>query len=617
MGGILLGYEIGSGNEVYVPQVHTVVCGQTQSAGKTTTLEALIHRSDSRAVAFVTKRSESGFSNAASIPPFFTNRADWQFVESIIEATMRQKMKLERAWIIRACQGARSLEDVQGNIRNAIDGIPEFKNGRSTGKWKRRPAQGLSADVYLQLDEYLKIVIPEMHRLQLAMNEMPSRHFELGKGLNVMRLNQFSTEMQSLVISSVMEQVYVMSGPVTVVVPEAWEFVPEGRNTPVKLSAISLIRKGLGGGKLIYLDSQDITSVDKKLLKQVGLWILGVQREINEVEHTIEQVPLPKAQKPKPEDVMTLRLGEFFVCYEGLVKRVYVCPADLAPHLARDYARLGHPDSFRAIKEYRKANAEAETRMRKEKLVGVLGKVQGIVVDEERIVTSHVEDDMDKALAAENAQLKARVAELEKQITTLRAMLVEATPRAVVNTGGTTAPGTAPPPNAYTVKTALGLKPSGERSKEYPPGISGETHFHSKSEAEKPVAADPANDALYAEFRSRIMKDIGVLMAIKASAPELDIEVKRHVIVADQDSLRGRIGLLIHRGFFDQSRTASAVDSELHRQGFNSGRKASVYEEMDELTAMGFFRKEKDSARHIQYRLVEDMKIRVREAQVA
>ena len=80
-----------------------VVCGQTQEAGKTTTLEGLISRLEGfRAIAFVTKRGEGSFGTARRIQPYFKERADWVFVQSILEATMRERMKFERSWIINA-----------------------------------------------------------------------------------------------------------------------------------------------------------------------------------------------------------------------------------------------------------------------------------------------------------------------------------------------------------------------------------------------------------------------------------------------------------------------------------------------------------------------------------
>jgi hypothetical protein len=58
---IHLGYEIGTGKPIEIPLRHMAVTGQTQEAGKTTALEALIARSGLHAIAFITKRGEKGF----------------------------------------------------------------------------------------------------------------------------------------------------------------------------------------------------------------------------------------------------------------------------------------------------------------------------------------------------------------------------------------------------------------------------------------------------------------------------------------------------------------------------------------------------------------------------
>jgi hypothetical protein len=146
---VLLGYEVGSGNAVAIPlNGHICVTGMTQAAGKTTTLEALITRSHRRALCFVTKKAEGSFVGARRIPPYFRQRADWQFVASILEATLRERMKFERAWIMRASKGARTLEDVARNVTKAMV-----------------TARGMSADIYYQLHEYLQIVVPQVATL--------------------------------------------------------------------------------------------------------------------------------------------------------------------------------------------------------------------------------------------------------------------------------------------------------------------------------------------------------------------------------------------------------------------------------------------------------------------
>jgi hypothetical protein len=193
MNTIKLGYEVGTGTEIHIPIGHMAVVGQTQAAGKTTTLEALTHRmpQDYRAVAFVTKRGEGSFADVGNrLVPYFKHEANWQFVQSILEATMRERMKFERSWIMRASKGAQSLTDVQRNVRTLL-----------------KSAKGLSESVYYTLDNYLDIVVPQIERLSL--NSFRPPLFVTGVP-NVMDLSGLSSEMQALVIRSTLEHVYTL-----------------------------------------------------------------------------------------------------------------------------------------------------------------------------------------------------------------------------------------------------------------------------------------------------------------------------------------------------------------------------------------------------------------------
>ena len=158
---IHLGYEVGTGEPIAIPLRHTAVTGQTQESGKTTTLEGLIARSKLKAVAYVTKRGESSFRVMHPIAPYFLERADWKFVQSLLEAAMETRMDFKQAWIMRAADGAKTLEEVRANIRRFLHGVHDplgikRKNRAKETKerWLVKPARGLNADVYYVLDKY-------------------------------------------------------------------------------------------------------------------------------------------------------------------------------------------------------------------------------------------------------------------------------------------------------------------------------------------------------------------------------------------------------------------------------------------------------------------------------
>lgn len=313
---IHLGFEVGTGHAVAIPVAHMAVTGQTQQSGKTTTLEALISRSEARAVAFVTKRGEGAFDEGRQIRPYFRERADWHFVESILESAMRQRMKFERAWIVRASKGAKTLADVRQNVRSL-----QAKSKRS-----------MDQDIYMLLGEYLDLVVPLIAKLPA------SPTVDLRQGLNVMDLGAYPAELQALVIQSVLAWVYQNEKDVITVIPEAWQFIPQGRGSPVKMAAIDLARKGAGLRNFMWIDSQDLAGVEKEVIRQASVWLLGVQREANEIKRTLAHIPAG-IKKPKPEDIATLGVGQFWACWRGTAIKTYVQPEWMLSGQAEAYAQ--------------------------------------------------------------------------------------------------------------------------------------------------------------------------------------------------------------------------------------------------------------------------------------
>jgi len=178
-----------------------------------------------------------------------------------------------------------------------------------------------------------------------------------------MDLEGLSDEMQSLVIASTLDRVNEKERDLIVVVPEAWKFAPEGRGNPVKREAEKLIRQGASIRLFLWFDSQDLAGVDKALLKQVDNWILGRQREINEVLHTLDQVPIPRKQRPKPEEVMQLPIGHFFACFDDEVRKVYVRPSWLSEGDAIKVA-MGAKPVPRPLRERRRPEIDMDVKER-------------------------------------------------------------------------------------------------------------------------------------------------------------------------------------------------------------------------------------------------------------
>ncbi len=306
---IKLGYKIGTEEEVSIKPSHLIVTGVTQLSGKTTTLEALIKRSGLKAVIFKTKIGEKSFTEGTEIAPFFRDRSDYEFVKSLIEAYAKEKLFLEKGTLMRLCKGSASLIDIKKRVDDEL----------AEGKLR-----GLKEEIHTRLQHYLENLIPQIQYANL------SSTLDLREGINIMNLERFSEEAQSLIIQSVADEVLKTMKGVIMVIPEAWKFLPQKYNNPCKRVVESYIRQGATNQNFIWIDSQDMAGVDKIPLKQISTWILGYQSERNEVKHTLDQISLPKKMKPKEEEIMGLRKGHFFLsCYEG-VSNVYVQPSWLS-----------------------------------------------------------------------------------------------------------------------------------------------------------------------------------------------------------------------------------------------------------------------------------------------
>lgn len=303
---IKLGYEVGTGIPFLVKETHTVVTGMTNQSGKTTCLETMVRQSDLKSIVFKTKPSESVFQEGHVISPYFAEQSNWQYVEALLEATMKERMKFERSWIIKASKGTRTLREVYENCK-------EFE----------KTSKGLQQSVYSTLVAYFELVLPELDRIRF------SQTLELKPGVNIMDLENISEQVQSLIIRSVLEALSKLERNTISVIPEAWLFIPQDRGNPVKLAAEYYIRQGATKKNWLFFDSQDLASIDKAILKQVGTYIMGLQLERNEVSHSLDQIPLPRKSKPTEDEIMSLTKGQFIVCTPGKVTRVYVQPYDM------------------------------------------------------------------------------------------------------------------------------------------------------------------------------------------------------------------------------------------------------------------------------------------------
>jgi len=404
---ILLGFEVNTGEPIRLSLHHLAIFGMTQLSGKTTALEALISRSGLKAVAFITKRGESGFTKYNLVTPYYKPRSDWQFVEGLVNVALGEKVKYEpgmRYAIMKVCRSHKDLKEIQQAAQDlAKDSKREFMKS-----------------VYEKLVAYLEIVIPELERWTF------SERLTLHEGVNVMDLSGMRLETQHLVIASTVEHVFTNLDHTIVIIPEAWETLPQSKMTPVKWVAQQFIRKGAAIGNYLWLDSQDIGGIDKTPLRQCDNWIMGRMKEAHEVERILKQL---LGVKVAAEEIQTLPLGTFYAAIGNQVRKVYVLPAGVPGPVGVEVAQgIRTPESVRDefLKVRVREDDEKMWREKYEALVAEVEKIRQKALEEgQASISAEILAD-NKKLQEENVSLKGTIATQKAILEEVKKQLDEA-----------------------------------------------------------------------------------------------------------------------------------------------------------------------------------------------
>jgi hypothetical protein len=587
-----LGYTVGRGEAVMLPIRHMVVTGQTQESGKTTTLEALIARADAgrgkeqprfRAITFITKRGERAFAEGHQLQPYFrTQKADWQYVSSLIDVTMGEKNKLLRSFLMKTCRTTKTLADVLVSVRAAKD-----------------TAKGFPESIYTEIEGYLELVVPQLAQLP------PAHKLTLKPGLNVMDVSPYKTELQALVLRAVLDHVYAEEEDVIVVIPEAWEFLPESRGSPVKAAAEALIRKGAALGNYMWLDSQDLAGVWKTVVRACAVALIGVQREANEIKRTLANIHTPV--KPKAVDVAGLELGEFYACWGKHAEKTYVQPAgmehrpamaiargELAKTVWRPAARL----EKNRTPPMKPAAAAAPRASGLEPIGSILERVtRGMQPGEERTIalpTAYATQDtldqvkrfvargfraqkaVDTVIAAHTAKETFMSDKAEAKLDQLLERFDEFVKMMNTKYGAGTARVGAP--------TVVLDDPEGAQM----------MRLDERSDRELASFADQVA-SLVLERLHQMAQDgdarVGVILNVLQSQPELRVKVQQRTIEASDEDLTGRLGILIADGHFDAPTTAYSAFMEIGKRGWSHDRR-TVERAVAKFAEQGFLRKD-------------------------
>jgi hypothetical protein len=328
---IPLGFEVGSGAQVSIPIGHTVIVGQTQSAGKTTALEAMANRSTGCVIAFLTKRGEGSFRIASPMQPYFRESMDWKEIVALLEAVRGARLDaLQTTTVRKFCQAGEVGRGKNITDWNAPANLDEM---HETVTRVRPRMNGIHEAIAWELEDLLHLMISELSVLRKEQSEL-----SFSAALNVMDLIGYRFPVQAIIVRSVLEWVYGKAKNTRVVIPEAHKFASRLHGSPVRTAAESFIREGAALKNFLWVDSQDF-EISPVILGQMKVWILGVQRDRSKIERTLAAIPYAGPRGIRAEQIAMLGLGEFMVCWEREVHRVYVQPAWMTAAHAEAIAR--------------------------------------------------------------------------------------------------------------------------------------------------------------------------------------------------------------------------------------------------------------------------------------
>lgn len=286
---------------------HTLFTGQTNLAGKTTAIRTLIPRTAKLGytiLVFDTKPTAREFSGYHDIPICYRPTTDALVLIGLLEAIFRRRITMYYGTLNRLTEDAKDIPDI---IRNAEE-------------MELKARSGFIKDACHTLADLLDRLRKELKGLNL------SSKLELREGkINIMPLNEVSTEAQQLVIKTAFELTLKYHNRRTIlVIDEAFRFLPQGYSSACKQAVQDVVTQGAKTQLYVWLATQFIATTEKDAIKAMANKLLGRQDDKTEIDATIDRTR-DTHPKLRQNDLMTLKRGEFiFVPIDGPVKKVYV-----------------------------------------------------------------------------------------------------------------------------------------------------------------------------------------------------------------------------------------------------------------------------------------------------
>lgn len=337
------------------------------------------------------------------IPIYIENKTDPLMLKQLLEQESHLWLRRELPELVDLCKEGDPFEKVLERVQKRME----------------EKVHPVVRDRLKVLRLLLKNLVNNMAKVEISNTlELPSKN-------NVMDLSKAPAAIKQLAVYSTIKWVQEKQKNVVLVIDELPDFAPQQYRTPSKNMIGQAIRKGGAKGIWLWLSGQTMTGVDKQVLKQAMIWILGHQREINEAKRTLDQIPFKTGLSV--EDIMTLPVGNFVVCTDEGAYITYVQPEGVDDNTARQVS-LNQISVNSVIETLKKEKKDDEDLVYKEKCEQLEKKLR-----EEQIELSKTQEE--KALLEKNLENAKKFLELadeklepyEEFVDALRRLLGEGT----------------------------------------------------------------------------------------------------------------------------------------------------------------------------------------------
>lgn len=311
---IVLGFESGSGEPVSIGITHTVFAGITRVGKSETVKTAILRSTDIRFLILDVKKPRDYDGLGVEIPIYIEEKTDPLMLKRLLESQSHLALKFEFPELLKVCKKEKTYKMV-------LDAVTE----------------GLEAKVHPIVKDKLLVLQHLLSRLVKELEAIPIVDtLELKNRINVMDLSDVSKEIQQLAIHSTLKSLLQTERDVVVIADEFHRFAPQYGSNASKETITEYIKEGGAKNLWLWVIDQTITGIEKQVLKQCWIWVLGKQRELNEAKRTLDQIPFKSGLTDKK--IMRLKRGHFIVCTEDSAKLTYVWLEDVPKDIAQNVA---------------------------------------------------------------------------------------------------------------------------------------------------------------------------------------------------------------------------------------------------------------------------------------